>query len=308
MQKFENDDLQEMQVDGEESESREDPTRATGIHTTVENPWIAEKEERDIAGATKRKPYPYRRQGNRWDQYGESSSVASFEAHVTSDYVHRESTRGPCESGHRDKRAAQPYRLQKANRGDGQWSRWASDIRQSQPDYWSESSRWQSSAGDNSSWKKVSEWEGSQWSAPTRRTLRGSEYESDRDWHLRNMHYGEGWACDSTQSHSKRAKPTYTDPEDDRMTDSSLPIGSTSKTYDTEKDGNLWRQRDRGQSWSYSSSSSGQWRPKLWHDRTISSAAGDTSDASDPVHHLKSIHEDDSDVVRASSEWKNQWW
>ena len=24
-----------------------------------------------------------------------------------------------------------------------------------------------------------------------------------------------GWACDSTQSHSKRAKPTYTDPEDD---------------------------------------------------------------------------------------------
>ena len=154
----------------------------------------------------------------------------------------------------------------------------------------------------------MSEWEGSQWSAPTRRTLRGSEYESDRDWHLRNMHYGEGWACDSTQSHSKRAKPTYTDPEDDRMTDSSLPIGSTSKTCDPEKDGNLWRQRDRGQSWSYSSSSSGQWRPKLWHDRTISSAAGDTSDASDPVHHVKSLHEDDSDVVKASSEWKNQWW
>ena len=33
----------------------------------------------------------------------------------------------------------------------------------------------------------------------------------------------------------KRAKPTYTDPEDDRMTDSSLPIGSTSKTYDPER-------------------------------------------------------------------------
>ena len=71
--------------------------------------------------------------------------------------------------------------------------------------------------------------------APTRRTLRGSEYENDRDWHLRNMHYGEGWACDSTQSHSKRAKPTYTDPEDDRMTDSSLPIGSTSKTYESRE-------------------------------------------------------------------------
>ena len=136
----------------------------------------------------------------------------------------------------------------------------------------------------------------------------GSEYESDREWHLRNMHYGEGWACDSTQSHSKRAKPTYTDPEDDRMTDSSLPIGSKSKTYDPEKDGNFWRQCDRGQSWSYSSSSSGQWRPRLWHERAISSAAGDTSDASNAVHHLRSIREDDSDAVRASSEWKNQWW
>ena len=52
--------------------------------------------------------------------------------------------------------------------------------------------------------------EGSQWSAPTRRTLKCSEYESDRDWQLQHMRYGEGWACDSTQSHSKRAKPTYT--------------------------------------------------------------------------------------------------
>ena len=41
---------------------------------------------------------------------------------------------GPYEPAHRDKRTAQPFRLQKANRGEGQWSRWASDIRQSQPD------------------------------------------------------------------------------------------------------------------------------------------------------------------------------
>ena len=62
MQKFENDDPQEMQVDGEESKSREHPIRASGIYATVENPWprIAEKEERDIAGATKRKPYLHR--------------------------------------------------------------------------------------------------------------------------------------------------------------------------------------------------------------------------------------------------------
>ena len=95
-------------------------------------------------------------------------------------------------------------------------------------------------------------------------------------------------ACDSTQSHSMRAKPTYTDPEDDRMTDSSLPVGSTSKTCDPEKDGNFWQRSDRGQSWSYSSSSSQQWRPSLWHERDISSATGDASDASNAVHHLRS--------------------
>ena len=40
----------------------------------------------------------------------------------------------------------------------------------------------------------------------------------------------------------------------------------------------------------------------------ISSAAGDTSDASTAVHHLNSIHEGDGNAVRAPSEWKNQWW
>ena len=158
----------------------------------------------------------------------------------------------------------------------------------------------------------MSDWEGSQWSAPTRRTLKGSDYEMDQEWQVRNMRYGEGWACDSTQSHYKRAKPTYTDPEDDRMTDSSLPIGSTSKTYDPKKDGNFWQSGDSGQNWSHSSSSSGQWRPRLWHEKNISSAAGDASDASNAVHHLGSIHVSDGDAVRASShessEWKDQWW
>ena len=68
-----------------------------------------------LQSATKRKPYPSRRQGNRWDQYGESSSATSSEAHITSDYVHRESTWGPYVSAQREKRTAQPYRLQKAN-------------------------------------------------------------------------------------------------------------------------------------------------------------------------------------------------
>ena len=222
------------------------------------------RSQETLQGLQKRKPYPHRRPGNRWDQYGESSSAASSEAHITSDKVQSESTWGPLESASRDKRAAQPYRLQKSNKSDGQWSRWAGDIRRSQPDQWSDSSsKWLSSAGDNSSWKKVSEWDGSQWSAATRRTLKGSDYETDRDWHSRNMRYGDGWAYDSTQSHYKRAKPTWTDPEDDRKADLSLPIGSTSKTYDPQKDHTLWQRKDSRQEWWQSSSSMGQWKPRL---------------------------------------------
>ena len=242
---------QETLVD-EEIRGRTYPIRAEGEYATTENPWPRDevKESRDIAGMQKRKPYPHRRQGNRWDQYGESSSAASSEAHIASDNVHSESTWGPFESANKDKRAAQPYRLQKANKSDGQWSRWASDIRRSQPDQRSDSSsKWRSSAGDDSSWKKVSEWEGAQWSAPTRRTLKGSDYETDREWHSRNMRYGDGWAYDSTQSHYKRAKPTWTDPEDDRKADSSLPIGSTSKTYDPQKDHTFWQRKDSSQGW-----------------------------------------------------------
>ena len=50
------------------------------------------------------------------------------------------------------------------------------------------------------------------------------------------MKYGEGWAYDTSRSHYKRAKPTGTDPEDDRQIDSALPAGSTSKTYDPQRD------------------------------------------------------------------------
>ena len=121
----------------------------------------------------KRKPYVHKGQGNRWDQYGESSSAASSEARITSEQVNTESRWGPwlqSESASRDKRPTQPYRLQKANKGDGQWSRWASDIRHSQLDQWSSSSsRWHSSRGGELYWSQVSpEWEGSKWSTPTR--------------------------------------------------------------------------------------------------------------------------------------------
>ena len=87
----------------------------------------------------------------------------------------------------------------------------------------------------------------------------------------------------------QESQADFSDPEDDRMTDSSLPMGSTSKTYDPEKDGNVWQRGDRGQNWSYSSSSSGQWRPRLRHEKDFSSEAGDTSDASNAVHHSEAF-------------------
>ena len=242
MQKFEEDELQDTTADGDAWKEQEYPIRSEGRYVASSNPWPRDeqKEARDITGVQKRKPYTHRRQGNRWDQYGESSSAASSEAHVMSDYVHSESTWGPYESPNGTNGQLNPIDFKRPTNVKAK-VQMGYDIRQSQPDYWSSSSKWQSSAGDDGSWKKVSDWEGSQWSAPTRRTLKGSEYDTDQEWQLRNMRYGDGWAYDSTQSHCKRAKPTYTDPEDDRMTDSSLPMGSTSKTYDPRKDGNFWQ-------------------------------------------------------------------
>ena len=308
MQKFEEDELQDTAADGDGRKDLGYPIRSEGKYVASSNPRPRDeqKETRDIAGVQRRKPYTHRRQGNRWDQYGESLSAASSEAHIMSDYVHSESTWGPYESAHRDKRTAQPYRLQQANRSEGQRSRWASDNRQSQPDYWSSFSKWQLSAGDDGSWKKVSDWEGSQWSAPTRATLKGSEYETDQEWQFCEI-------CDMVmvglmtlpRAIAREQSQRTQIPEDDRMTDPSLPMGSTSKTYDPKKDGNFWQRGDSGQDWSHSSSLSGQWRPRLWHEKNISSVAGDTSDASNAVHHLGSLHEGDGDAVKASSEWRN---
>ena len=225
-----------------------------------------------------------------------------------SDSTYIESTWGPCESASKSQRAAQPYRLQKANRSEGQWSRWASDVRQSQPDQWSDSSaKWISSAGHDGSWKRASEWEGSQWSAPTKWILKGSDYDTDREWHSRNMKYAEGWAYDSSRSHHKRAKPTGTDPEDDRKADSTLPIGSTSKTYGPQSDHTMWQRRDSSQTWRHYTSSGDQWKPRLRYNIDISSVAGDTSDASAATYHLRSIHESDGDAVRGRRSDEGYW-
>ena len=210
-------------------EKEEVTTRAHGEFANTSNPWQRkdDQEAKEVTEMQRRKPGPVRRQGNRWDQYGESSSASPSETHGMSDNSGvTESTWGPWEAATKLQRAAQPYRLQKANRSDGLWSRWANDARQSLPDQWSESSaKWMSSAGDDSSWRQTSEWEGSSWTAPTKWTLKGSDYDMDREWHSRYRKYGEGWAYDSSQSRYKRAKPTGTDPEDDRRADPTLPMG-----------------------------------------------------------------------------------
>ena len=96
MQKFEEGELQDAAADGDKGNDERYPIRSEGSYATSSNPWPREeqKEARDITGVQKRKPYTHRRKGNRWDQYGESSSAASSEAHIMSDHVHSESTWG----------------------------------------------------------------------------------------------------------------------------------------------------------------------------------------------------------------------
>ena len=192
-------------------------------YSSSTNPWPRdmEAEARETSAVIQKRKPTYKRQGlgNRWDQYGESSPATSSEAHVMSEKANVESDWGPwppSESGNKTQ-PAQPYRLQKANKSDGQWSKWASDIRQSQPDQWnSHSSRWHSFAGHERTWKYKSyesDWDGSKWSAPTSKHLGSPDYDTDKEWQLRSMRYGDGWAHDPTHSHYKRAKPTQTDPE-----------------------------------------------------------------------------------------------
>ena len=130
----------------------------------------------------------------------------------------------------------------------------------------------------------------------------------DKEWHSRNMKYGEGWAHDFSRSHYKRAKPTGTDPEDDRKADPTLPIGSTSKTYDPQNDHTMWQRKDSNQYWKQAASSGSQWKPKLRSDGEMSSVAGDTSDASAAAYRLKSIYESEGEAVKGSRSDAGHWW
>ena len=87
--------------------------------------------------------------------------------------------------------------------------------------------------------------------------------------------------------------------------DPSMPVGSTSKTYNPRTDGQFWNQEDSGREWTQSSASSSQCRPKLRHEKYYPSVAGDTSEASTAMHRLGSIVESDGDAVRA---WTDKPW
>ena len=95
MQKFKDDELQDMGDDGDEQGRQGYPIRATGIHATVQTPWPRdeEKEARDIAGATNRKPYSHRRQGNRWISM-ESRRLLLPQRHTSRVIMHIESRLG----------------------------------------------------------------------------------------------------------------------------------------------------------------------------------------------------------------------
>ena len=68
-------------------EKEEVPTRSHGEFAATSNPWQRreEQEAKEVAEMQKRKPGPVRRQGNRWDQYGESSSASPSETQGMSD-------------------------------------------------------------------------------------------------------------------------------------------------------------------------------------------------------------------------------
>ena len=92
---------------------------------------------------------------------------------------------------------------------------------------------------------------------------------------------------------------TYTDPEDDSRSDLTMPIGSTSKTWNPQADSKFWHRqsKDGDQGSSSSIVSSTQWRPSLRAEKDMSSVAGNTSEGSIAVPRLGSIEELDKEAL-----------
>ena len=77
-------------------EKEEVTTRSHGEFAATSNPWQRreEQEAKEVAEMQKRNPGLARRQGNRWDQYGESSSASPSETHGRVTIVLLRSLRG----------------------------------------------------------------------------------------------------------------------------------------------------------------------------------------------------------------------
>ena len=124
------------------------PLRSAGAYTSPMNPWPreGETETRDTAFAVQKRKIHWKRQGqgNLWDQYGDSSSAASPSVsaeeggkgrRIMSEKANQWGPWSSHEPGNKYAHPPQPHSLHQANRGEGRWSKRASDVRQSQPEF-----------------------------------------------------------------------------------------------------------------------------------------------------------------------------
>ena len=152
-------------VEAREQTGTEIPLISVSIFSAPKNLWPKrnEIETRETAFAMQKRKLSCKKQGqgNRWDQYGDSSSAASPSAEEGGNETHNVSEKatkwGPWtpEMSSKQEQSAQPYRLHPANRGESGWAEWAREVRHSQPEYQDyKCSRWHASAGDARAWDK----------------------------------------------------------------------------------------------------------------------------------------------------------
>ena len=152
--------------------------------------------------------------------------------------------------------------MQPANPGENPWTNLLKDVQATRPERKddSRSSPSQERAGGTHAWREgwsssSSGWDRSHWSVPTKANLTGPDHETDSEWHKHRKWHASGWVNDPSLPQPKRAKPTHTDPEDDRRVDPVLPSGSTSKTWNPAQDQGFWTESDPPNTRSTSSAS-----------------------------------------------------
>ena len=235
-------------------------------------------------------------QRNVWDRYGDSSSAASASAEESG----RQGTQGkhegkwkdwgpwPTSAEGRPAQSSSSCTMQPANLGENPWTNWTKEVQATRPEYNDEfrSSSWQARAGGTDAWRQgwslsSSEWDRSlSWSVPTSANLTEPDHETDSEWRKDRKWHATGWRKIHRGLSLRELSPPHTDPEDDRQVDAVLPIGSTSKTWNTAQDQGFWTEADPSNTGSTASASqsmlSTHWRPRLHAGRDVSSNAGDT--------------------------------